>query len=591
MREAEANRTQRSGRPCWLCWLAVVVCVAGLSAGRFANGFVHDDLAMLRAGLIDEPSRIGEVFGTHALVAHGTSEVLPMDTYRPISILSFFWDAWLSGRSPWSYHLTNLLLHLACVSCVFALIRVLVPQASLWVVIGANLFFGLSPQLVEAHVWINGRSDPLATMFGLSALLLWQRTVKRSGSSASSQALSELLVGLLFLAGLLSKEILLFTLPAILLWPARERTGWAARVRQALPFMLASAVYLGLRTWALGGLRSSRDVAQLREAAINLPMLWLDGVQELLWPTQLYLRGLREEYAALTTLAYSATVIGVLVIAALAFSARRRLPVLGWSLLWYALSLAPAALISAVLWPGFGRYLYMPCAGLALGVAEILAAGEAKLISTTRADKQPWLRGGVLAACCLYLVFMSVRLVQYTRDYASERTLYARAITSAPERASGYARMAGLLVTEGKVSEAIPLYLQAIEREPSEPSYALQAIFWNLRSGQFSAAERLARAAQARAPADQVNAFRGLLMRALAERQPQAAVAELCLCLTQDPDDVGCAKAARWMLDPRNARARDLREALASFAQTCPSVAAQRALAKSLRTGVTAGAP
>ncbi len=560
--------------PGLLACVACLVCVAGFSAGQFANGFVHDDLPMLRAGFIDDPHNLAEVFRAHALVAHGSSELLPMDTYRPLSILTFFWDAWLSAKAPWSYHLTNLLLHLACAACVFAWTRLLVPQASLWVVAFATLFFGLSPQLVEAHVWINGRSDPLATLFGVGALLLWQQARKQLGSRRTLKAA---LAALLFLGGLLSKEILLFTLPAVVLWPALESQSLVARVRAASPLLMAGVVSLALRSWALGGLRSSRDSTQLLEAAHNLPILWLDGLRELLWPTQLYLRGLHEEYASLRPWQYALLLGAIALLSWLGLVLRKRLPVLCWSLFWFAASLAPAALISALLWPGFGRYLYLPCAGLALGLAEGVAWAERKVRSSG-----PWWRATLIAVCAVYLLSFGLKLVHYTRDYADERTLYAAAIRHAPERAHGYARMAGLFVSEGKVDAAIPLYAQAVRLEPREPSYALQAIFWNLRVRNFSAAERLARAARTQAPA-QADAFTALLIRALAERDTNAAIAELCACLTRDAQAAPCLEAPRWLLDPEAARFQERRVALLRFADTCPSQAAQRALTESLR--------
>jgi hypothetical protein len=50
-----------------------------------------------------------------------------LDTYRPLPLVTFFWDAWLAGRDTWSYHLTNTVLHaLVCVG-LLELVRKLAP--------------------------------------------------------------------------------------------------------------------------------------------------------------------------------------------------------------------------------------------------------------------------------------------------------------------------------------------------------------------------------------------------------------------------------------------------------------------------------
>jgi tetratricopeptide (TPR) repeat protein len=473
-------------------WLlpAVLAIVAGVSAVRFENGFVHDDVAMLAAGVITDPGRITEVFTSHTLVAHGPSQVLPMDTYRPISLLTFFWDAWLSGKQPWSYHLTNLLLHLGAVACLFMAIRELVPSVSSWALVTASLFFGLSPQLVEAHVWINGRSDPLATLFGLAALLAFRRAARATGSAHWARAL---LAALLLLLGLLSKEILLCALPLFALSPIAT-DSWRRRAWRMFPLAASACVYLGLRAWALGGLHSSRDSEQWALALHNLPILWVDGLRELFAPAHLYMRSLRDEYAALGTLQYIGVLVAALAMAAGGVLARKRLPVLSWSLAFYAATLAPAALISAVLWPGFGRFLYLPCAGLALGLAEALAAGERALVG--RATAAPRTRARMRATLSIlsvtYLAFFALELMAYTRDYQTEYALYAATLREAPDGASGHARMGAYLALQGKVDEALAAYRRAIELDGSEPSYPLQAVYFSMKAGRLSQAQEIA---------------------------------------------------------------------------------------------------
>jgi protein O-mannosyl-transferase len=491
---------------------AILAIAAGASAARFENGFVHDDVAMLAGGMITDPSRIGEVFTSHTLVAHGPSDALPMDTYRPIPLLTFFWDAWLSGKQPWSYHLTNLLLHLAAVTVLFMAIRELVPAASIWVRAGAGLFFGLSPQLVEAHVWINGRSDPLATLFGLGALLAFHRGARATGGGVGWRVL---LAATLFLLGLLSKEVLLFALPLFALGPIAIGT-WRQRAFCLLPLLAAACAYLGLRAGALGGLHSSRDTEQLRLALHNLPILWIDGLRELFAPAHLYLRSLRDEYHAFGTAQYLGVIMIALALGAGGWVVRKRLPMLSWSLAFYAATLAPASLITAVLWPGFGRFLYLPCAGLTLGLAQALdaigrAVAERSTAAGTRIAER--VRGVLAALFAAYLAFLAVQQSVYTRDYQSEYALYAAALRKAPDSASAHARMATYQALTGKVDEALAGYRRAIELDASEPSYPLQAVYFSMKARRFAEAQEIATHALVTLPERYAPGFQQLLAR------------------------------------------------------------------------------
>ena len=142
-----------------------------------------------------------------ALYSGGPTAV---DTYRPVTLATFMWDASLSGAAPWAYHLTNLLAHLCCVWLVQRLACVMLPEADrafAWV--GAA-WFALSPLPAEAHVWINGRSDIFTTLFGLLAVLAWRRAL----AAVRGKALAwHIAATVSFLCGLLSKEVLLLCIP------------------------------------------------------------------------------------------------------------------------------------------------------------------------------------------------------------------------------------------------------------------------------------------------------------------------------------------------------------------------------------------
>lgn len=560
----------------------VVLCVAHV----FGNGFVYDDLAVIKGPLIHHPERLPEVFTSHAMLAQGVAEVQALDTYRPVSIASFFWDAWLSGEDPWSYHLTNLLAHLASVIGVFLVARNLVPEASVPVLCFASLFFGLSPQLAEGHVWINGRSDPLATMFGLTAILFWRaRTEVRSGRGV----LMQLAAATTFLLGLLCKEVLLLTTPSLFFWPSKTPLTLVQRVRNTLAFSIPSVVYLALRMQALHGMKASAWPSHASSAALNLPILWADGLLELVVPTHLYLRSMRDEYAALGPTHRYLMVAGVVVVTLTAVLVRRRAPVFSWSILWYGLTLAPAVMIASLVWPGFGRYLYLPCAGFAIGLCEVLAHFERVI----RSLEKPFVLR--IAATCLglYLAMHAANLVSVTRDYENNQALYGAIIREAPGAPHGYGFLGISRLDAGYPAEAVPLLEQALRLGGFEPRYTRSLIRSNMHLGNIDRAAELARDAVNRTGGDKRvgGEMRSLLMKALALKSPVQAMGVLCECLALDPLSPPCLKAPQWMLDPSVPTHAEFRKEFDLFARRCLSKPAVAAFEKAAQTALATYRP
>jgi len=565
-----------------------LLCVAALITlcviGKFDNALVFDDVGVVGGDLIHDPSRMGEVFVGRTMIAHGPQQQVPasMDTYRPIPLLTFFWDAHVSGHEPWAYHLTNHLLHLGVALGVYLLARTLLPSSGMWVALLVAAFFGLSPQLGEGHVWINGRSDPLAALFGVFALWVW------SGWTSDLRRVSgrPFAVFLLTLLGLMSKEVLLVGLASCLVWPLHRDRSLTWRIGRSIPFAAAAVVYLGARVSALGGARVAYGPEQLGVALRNLPLLWTDGLRELVLPSRLYLRSMRDEYALWSDTERVAAAAFVLVLSLAVWLLRKRSPVLVWGSAWFALTLAPAAMISAVLWPGFGRYLYLPCVGLALSLGEATQAVIPSLkayfgVERAEVDRKVTVLIGAVAT--VYLASLALRLATFTVQYADNETLYANAIEASPAPAYAYAWLGTHFVTERDAVRGTMALQKAVELDPREPRYLHDLARARLVSGDVVTAERELRGAIARAPKHLVGDLRALLVYAIAGRDPRAAVAELCTCLQHQPDLVDCRGTLGPLLDPRGPAYPQLREEIAVALATHPSPVARGALEQALK--------
>jgi Flp pilus assembly protein TadD len=96
--------------------------------------------------------------------------------FRPLTTLSFAVNYAVHGRSPFGYHLVNLLLHVAASLLVLSLARRLaeatMPDRAPWVALVAGLLFAVHPAHVEAIAPIVGRKELLSTTLVLAAMLV-----------------------------------------------------------------------------------------------------------------------------------------------------------------------------------------------------------------------------------------------------------------------------------------------------------------------------------------------------------------------------------------------------------------------------------
>jgi tetratricopeptide (TPR) repeat protein len=467
--------------------IAVALLPAVLSLPRFWNGFVFDDVFVIAHGtFIHDPQNLAQALVSRAMVASSLNDAVgtvALDTYRPLSIVSFFWDAALSGREPWAYHLTNMVLHALNCVLVLELLRKLV-RAPAGLLVGCALCFGLAPWLAEAHVFINGRSDLFLTLFVVGAALVQRQALERERAGRAALAAT-----LLFLA-LLSKETAVLAAPFVVLVPSQGVASLHRRARYALPHVAAVLVYLFARSAVLSGLRTHSDAHQLFAALANLPLLWADALLHLYIPSLYVLRNLRDDYAAVPIWLRALAWLFLLGSAAgFALMLRRRVYPLVWALGLTFCSVSPAVMITTVLWQGFGRYLYLPAVGTTIVLAYAIAWLTQRAPASQRVVRAlPYALAALSGACLLDASF----------GFRDDVRLYARALARAPEQAWTGGSL-GLAYKRAEHCDlAIPLLRRADELAPDESRYALQLTRCLLESGALDQARARAREGQRR---------------------------------------------------------------------------------------------
>ncbi len=274
--------------------------------------------------------------------------------FRPAVVFVYYVNYQLSGLSPWTYHLSVVLIHVVNAWLVFLLGRSMAPGRGVLVPALAGGLFLVFGGHAEAVTWIGGMADPLVTLFLLVALLLFLR-------SLDSVRPVPLLVGtwLAFAAALLSKEsaaafLGLALVGAVLAsptWPDRQRVRRTILALSVLVLVLVA--YFALRRAVLGftfvnleGLGTNTNLPDTARAFVLRSFLPQGSLLSLIWAHSLDVYLIAPVVLALVWVARRADYRPMLLLA-----------------LWFGLAVAPVLPLSiSIATPETERLIYLPSA-------------------------------------------------------------------------------------------------------------------------------------------------------------------------------------------------------------------------------------
>jgi tetratricopeptide (TPR) repeat protein len=439
----------------------LLVLVAVLLAPTLRADFLWDDFSQIvDSATIGDPSRIPFYF-THNVVQSAGGQgrgADGVDTYRPLFMVSLAAVYAINGADPFWFHLAVLVAHLSVCLLLWSLaIRWLGSPIAAAV---AVLFFGCHPVTAEAYLWSSALPEPLAAAGLLAAVVILERQHSATPDNAWSR-IAPIAAGVVFLAGLLSKEVVLLALPPMSVFLVASRR---LRIRRLAPLWAAAAIFLVMRLAALGGLQATgADLAQRIDALRIWPVVVLDGLRSMITMTPVGIRHLSWEYASLgwgRSLAAAATCSAVLVVAVLL---RRTAPLVVTAVLTTGLMLAPIALVATVPgWGGFGRYLYLPLAMTTLAFAQLATVIQGRLI-----ERQPNFRWAIPAVVVTALVVEQVGLRHALWVYANQENLARAAIEIFPEGPDGWEWLGNVYLDREDLPAALECYREATERGPT----------------------------------------------------------------------------------------------------------------------------
>lgn len=455
-------------------WQRTTAVVAALALGAvlaylpaLEGDWVWDD-----ANLVQPSPALQDVRGLGRAVAtdlyrQAAPRLEASPYWRPLALASYWLDTRL-GYAPRALHLGNVVLH-ALAMALLALVllrrhRDAAGPAALVAPVLAAAWWALHPGNVEAVAWISCRYDLLTGVALLGLLALPWRPGWRRGA----------LYGLVFLAGLLSKEgfgAMLVTVAA---------TDWAERrsPAAAAPRWIAILAALGLWWGARAALGIPRFDLPGARVLLELPLRYLDvvGIYSLraLAPPPLTVS---HPYAP----GWVGVAIGIVVVVALVFAAVRRRTLAPPAAVFLA-GLLPAAVATARFGEVPERYFYVPAIGLALLAGELVAA--------CMSLRRPLLRWLVPALLALVTAFGAVRLELRLPDWRTDDTLFAAALRVNPDDAQANLHV-GIQATRGKRWSEARRALEIAQRADPGSARVASAYAWALlQTGDVAGAAR-----------------------------------------------------------------------------------------------------
>ncbi|MFO0945902.1 MAG: tetratricopeptide repeat protein [Planctomycetota bacterium] len=398
--------------------------------------------------------------------------------WHPLTWLSLMVDAMMyrthapPGRpsvDPGGFHLTNVLLHVACVWILFQALWRMSDQP--WPSALTAGLFALHPLHVESVAWIAERKDVLSSVFGFSAIWFYGEF------SRTRRTRWQIFAVLLFFLSLLSKQMFV-TLPFLLIlldyWPLGHlvltnvapgefRKSLSRSFVDKAPYFLLAFLFCVVIVFAqrAGGAVRAIEKYPLVTRVSNAVVAYVDYLFQMFWPTRLcfYYPHPGSNIPIEKVLVSSMLLIGVTA-ATLWWGKRAKYLPVGW--FWYLGTLVPViGLVQIGDQARADRYTYLPLVGPFMMFAWGLDALFHRLLSTKKQREVAYATTSTLVLCVLLV--LTYRQVGTWRD---SETLFRHAIDVHPDNHMAYSKLGEVHFQRRQFAEAVDDYRSAIESKP-----------------------------------------------------------------------------------------------------------------------------
>jgi protein O-mannosyl-transferase len=460
--------------------LAILVSINSLW-NDFAS---DDDRQVLNNEFIKTLANLPKAFTSSVWAFMGGDIVFTADSYfRPLFTSLFTINYAIFGTEPWGWHLVNVIIHAGVTALVFFVIRA-VTERKRTGLIAASLF-AVHPIHAESVAWVSGVTDPLMSLFVLSAFYFYVRHRKRSGWQYLALAV------LLYFFGLLSKETAIALLPVIawceLFWIPGSLSFKQRTVRLAWLgglFSLPTVIYFLMRAHALGSVffgGSARN--PLGPILKTIPLVVLKYLSLAFIPYGYNY----QHYTALVESVASIEFIGPLLLLASIAAAMMwvRSRALTLAFVWFIATLAPALGVLRQLEPSYliqERYLYLPSVGACLAVALGIEWLVARDYFASRATMV------AVSVTSLLVIAMGAVCFRQNMYWSNSISLYRRCVSVNPRSSASHTVLSRIYFDAGRPREAEAEAREALQLDRNNLAAYMNLSFYARASGKLDKA-------------------------------------------------------------------------------------------------------
>ncbi|HPQ40862.1 MAG TPA: tetratricopeptide repeat protein [bacterium] len=433
------------------CYLLIAASIVLVYAHTLRAPFIHDDV-----GAIVENTHIRSLLPlSRSLTAPPQSTI----SGRPVAAGSLALNYTVSRLNPWSYHLVNILIHIAATILLFEILRLCLPTQYRSLSLIASLLWALHPLHTDAVTYTSTRTESLAGMFFLLAMLSMIR------SAAGTHRRTWWTIGITStVLAMGSKETAVVIPPVILLadrvflshsWKTvMQHRGSFHRIMIVTWIVPAYLIAGGPRSetvgfhfadlTALDYLRTQAGVIfhYLKLAVYPYPLV-LDYAD---WPVAHAFTV--PNVIGLLVLAISA---GIAIVKSVSGSKTAFLGV------WFFATLAPSSSIVPIVSEiAAERRMYLPLIAVILLTGTVLCRWEVLFPNNH-------LRRSVIGAAFLLCILAGAATYQRNMAYASDVSIWEDTVAKRPANARAHANLAAAYLNRGRTDDAASHLKKALQ--------------------------------------------------------------------------------------------------------------------------------